>query len=323
MLFKSKYFFRSESNSLFIKFKETILGWNKGAYENDDYGNLQVINEYLGNEISKKLAVRINHGWAWKHESQLVYKNNYLPTFVWTSNAKDFAQRKGWNNFIDIGAPWLYFLVLAQENGWLQEFGHVSIDELWVYGSHATNPEHVDRTSLLNFFSSSVTEDKVTRVYILRDIEYDYLKNKNPDFFSKFKIITLGSRRDSIFAIAHYFQLMTLLRSTKKVVSNYPTTLLLYAHTLDCEIAFLEDNNFESALNFSIIKNDSSLESFLKRDFIQPSSLDGYVNEMLGKDSFRSREELSKLTQPYASKLFAVRVWNSLYSWFRTLMKQI
>jgi hypothetical protein len=316
------YFFTSESNSLFIKFKETLLGWSRGAYENDDYGNVQVLNEYLGLKISKRMALRINHGWAWKHESQVVYMNNYLPTLVWASKAKNLAARKGWKNFIDVGAPWLYFLYLAEEKGWLQEFGDPSIEELWVYGSHATNANNIDQVSLAKFFDSVPMERHDNLVFLLRDIEYNYLKRTSPDLFNKFKVLTLGPRRDSIFAIAHYFQLMILLRSTKKVVSNYPTTLLLYAHTLGCKISFLEDVNFKNALNFAISRNDLSLQDFLKKNFDNPKDLDDYVNEMLGKESFRSKEELSEMIKPYTSRSMPIRIWNSFSSWFCTLLKR-
>jgi hypothetical protein len=202
----------------------------------------------------------------------------------------------------------------------LQEHRYETIEELWVYGSHVTIADNVDGTSLINFINSAGSGGNVNRVYLLRDIEYAYLKNIDPALFIKFKILTLGPRRDSFFAVAHYLQLMTLLKSTRKVISNYPTTLLLYANTLSCEISFIEDSNFESALSFAISENDVPLQTFLKKGFIGQKDLDDYVNEILGVSSFRSREELRKLVSPYASRLMPIRVWNSFSSWFRTLL---
>ncbi len=320
---KIPYFLRSVSNSRFVKIRELIVGLGSGSYENDDYGNLQVINEYLGRQMNKPISTRIIHGWAWKYPGQIPYLNNYQHTLVWGKESRQYAYQKGWTNFVDVGAIWLYFLHIMNRNGWSRIKFNPTIDELWVLGAHSNTSDQFNIQQITDFLAEA-ENSKAERKAVLLTF-HDYNKAKLGRLIDGFSvpILTLGPRRFTNLANSHYMQLFYLLKSTKLVKTNYPTTLLLYAHTVGCEFSFIKDSSFLEALEFAKKTENLGLEHFLNCSFDTGEDLDAYIMSILGRESFRSVSEMGFLLKRQASYFFIIRFVYSFIQLTRLLLTKL
>jgi hypothetical protein len=322
-MLKIPYFLRSASNSRIVKIRELVEGLGSGAYENNDYGNLQVINEYLGRQLNKPISTRITHGWAWKYPGQTPYLNNFQHTLVWGEESRQYAHQKGWTNFVDVGAVWLYFLDIMTRNGWTGIEFTPTIDELWVLGAHSNTSTEMNTRQIAEFLAEAA-RSKVDRKVVLLTF-HDYEKAKLGKLLDgiPFPVLTLGPRRITNLANSHYMQLYFLLKNTRLVKTNYPTTLLLYAHTVGCELSFIKDNDFLEALDFAKITEDLGLEHFLSCTFDTDEDLDAYVMGRLGSQSFRSLSEMESLLKFQASNYLLVRLIYSVIQLIRVLLSKL
>jgi hypothetical protein len=292
---------RPESNfgrrSILGKILELAQTWIKGATENEDYGNAQILREYCSVNRNRKIRGRIQHGWIFYDESANYYKNDYARSFVWNSKAVDWSISKGYSRFVAIGAPWLYLLELLKRDGWETTVKPTSerfIEELWVFGNHGVTADTVQGKTFLNFllkFQESVAENKLLILYY-RD--FDYLKVNFPELTLNLPIVTVGQRTNSASSTAHLFRLWHLLSQTKKFVTEFPTTMSVYAMTLKCKTLFIEGEELDN-----VITKCENLSETLLVDLFQNKDLDlnlvsEFAYKSLGKDSLMNPVELSR-----------------------------
>ncbi len=292
---------RPESNfgrrSILGKFFELTQTWIKGATENEDYGNVQILREYCSVHSDKALRGRIQHGWVFYDESANYYKNDYARSYVWNSTAVNWAKSKGYSKFVAIGAPWLYLLELLKRDGWesaLKPASERFIKELWVFGNHGVTADTVQGENFLTFlfqFRESAAKNKLLVLYY-RD--FDYLQENFPELTLDLPIVTIGQRTNSASSTAHLFRLWHLLSQTEKFITEFPTTMSAYAMTLKCKTHFIESED----LNDIIIRCENLGEKLLV-DIFQNKSLDldlvtEYAFNSLGKGSLMDPMELSR-----------------------------
>jgi len=293
---------RPESNlghhSKLGKFLELIRTNSIGATENRDYGNSGILAEYCGVSISSRFRGRLQHGWAPYFTSESYYLNNYSRTFVWTKKSSDAAKHLGWHNFYDIGAPWLYLQKLLERDGWetlhTPKQSGVSDKELWVYGNHLDLDNGEAPHELINFILSAKA-DPNPKTILLHYRDFDALRFHDPKVIAGINVLTLGQRTNSISAQSHLFRLYDLLGRHKKLVIDWPSTLLLYAITMGCEIEFMKNSNLKTAIYLAKKTNDLELEAILSQGFHSAGSLENYALTKLGKSSIKSPTELSEI----------------------------
>ena len=140
---------------------------------------MQILNEYLGRKINKPISTRITHGWAWKSPGKTPYKNNFLNTLVWGEESKNYALEKGWRNFKDIGAIWLYFLHNMNRNGWAEIDFNPTIGELWVLGKHSNTSKMASGTDISDFLKRAESSKTCNKAVLLSFHDYNFAKSKN------------------------------------------------------------------------------------------------------------------------------------------------
>jgi len=293
---------RPESNlghhSKLGKFLELIRTTSIGATENQDYGNTAILAEYCGVPITSWFQGRLQHGWAPYLASESYYLNNYSRTIVWTKKSSDVAKAHGWSNFYDIGAPWLYLQKLMERDGWETSHNpnhsYTSFGELWVYGNHSDLGEGDIPFGLENFILLAKANPN-PKTILLQYRDYDALKCHNPDSLCGINVVTLGQRTNSVSAQSHLFRLFDLLRAHKKIVIDWPSTLLLYAITMGCEIEFLKTENLQIAVKAARTVGDIELEAILLRSHHSCGTLQNYAMAKLGQESMKSPNDLRQL----------------------------
>ena len=282
-----------------IKIVDLLEGIIKGTNENSDYGNLYILNEYAGVPFGTKVIGRIQHGWAVGFKSGTAYANNFMNSYVWNSATEAWAVAKGWKNMRAIGSSWLYLLAILERDGWvgkeLQLSDNRSVDQLWVYGLHSMSiDDGIDR-DLIEFLEKVRATGKGNIAVLLSYTDFDGLARETFERFSDIQIITLGHRRNLSSANSHLYRLFDLLRNTKELHIDFPSTLLLYAITMNCKILWIKNASFALAQELAATVNNTVLIEMLNLEQIDSSEYIQFALDSLGKDSFKSPEELRKL----------------------------
>jgi hypothetical protein len=105
----------------------------------------------------------------------------------------------------------------------------------------------------------------------------------------------VGNRRHSATANSHLFNIYSLLTNTSRVVIDAPTTLMLYAGSVGCEVVWHKNNSFRDAYKIVEIQSDLELLNLMAPEVIDHNSLKDYSDKMLGQESLKSPEELRNL----------------------------
>jgi hypothetical protein len=271
----------------------------KGTNENIDYGNLYILNEYAGVPFGTKIVGRIQHGWAVGFRSGTAYANNFMDSYVWSENSEAWGISKGWKNMKAIGAPWLYLLEILERDGWLGKNLELtesrSIDQLWVYGLHSMSIDDGIERNLVEFLESARSAGKGNIAVLLSYTDFDVLSKATFDRFSDLQIITLGHRRNLSSANSHLYRLFDLLGNAKEVHLDFPSTLLLYAMTLNCEVYWIRNSSFTLAEKFAIEAENSILIELLGLEKINPYKYKQFAFDCLGKTSLKSPQDLRSI----------------------------
>lgn len=281
---------------MFTKIIETIRTFFAGALENYDYGNIYILNEYAGVKRGWKILGRLQHGWSPNdYVSSTYYLNNYSDTYAWASRSEVWASSKGWKNFISIGAPWLYFLEIMSGQGWessnLRSIDK-SISELWVYSYHSNFRGQWSKDVLESFLDSALASESPNKVVLLYYLDYlDFLELENSKY-SGLKIVTLGERRKTASADVHIFRLFDLLSHTRKVFLETPSTIMLYALSLGCEVSWLRTEIYERELSVLVQAENFELVRLMESACVRPELNLDYTLKELGHERMKSKEEL-------------------------------
>ena len=281
------------------KIVDLLEGIIKSTNENIDYGNLYILNEYAGVPFGTKVIGRIQHGWAVGFKSGTAYANNFMNSYVWNSATEAWAVAKGWKNMRAIGSSWLYLLAILERDGWvskeLQLSDNRSVDQLWVYGLHSMSIEDGIDRDLIEFLEKVRATGKGNMAVLLSYTDFDVLSKETFERFSDLQIITLGHRRNLSSANSHLYRLFDLLRNIKELHLDFPSTLLLYAITMNCKILWIKNASFALAQELAVTVNNPVLIEMLNLEQIGSSEYLQFALDSLGKGSFKSPEELREL----------------------------
>jgi hypothetical protein len=285
-----------------------------GAAENNDFGNLGILNSYAGNKKKKRIMGRLMHGWAYEEPITMTYyKNNFFKTFVWTSKAQSVADKLMWKNFIAIGAPWLYLTSQIEKNGWpVSSEMKIPGSELWIFANHANLPDVIQKEALLEFLSAAISSDSSNRIVLLSHFDFIYFQSFLKDEFKDLKVITLGERRFTLQAESHLYNLFQLICRAQIVVLDCPTTALLYAGHLECKIRWFKGLHFLAIQEQLKTYQNDKLVEYMKMESLEGPSFKNYCLEQLGVESQKSCEELRNIFG-----------WNSRLGFFRNHSKYL
>jgi hypothetical protein len=278
---------------------QTAYGLIWKVVENSDYGNQYILNEYASVRKGLIIPGRLQHGWEPLTQSNTYYPNNNIQTYVWSEAAGQWARNQGWGNFHSIGAPWLYLLANLENMGFdenqLLDSKKNNISELWVFGFHTVSPANSISPSLVEFIQAAIKSGGQSKVILLSWFDFLEIKKYAPDFMHKIKIVTLGERRNSSSADAHLYQVFHLLSKTELVITDYPTTLILYALTLGCEVSWFKNSSYEIAREKATIVNNTSLLNILDSNRLVPKNHILFANENLGLACMLTPTELKEI----------------------------
>ena len=148
---------------------------------------------------------------------------------------------------------------------------------------------------LIHFLESARTTGKGNIAVLLSYTDFDGLSKATFDRFSDLQIFTLGHRRNLSSANSHLYRLFDLLSNTKELHIDFPSTLLLYAITMNCKVIWIENTSFALAQEFAVTVNNTVLVEMLDLKQIDSSEYMQFALDSLGKNSFKSPEELREL----------------------------
>jgi hypothetical protein len=268
--------------------------------ENEIYGNRKILCEYANVDSDSLVFGRIQHGWVSFNLERTLIKNDLVDTYVWSKKSKNFCTQMGLKRVDSIGSTWLYFLEITKRLGWSINQNNDSerkIDELWIYGAHATTtPEGDSDQELDNFLKAANNSLAKNKVVLLYYIDYFFVSKYVHFTYPELRIFTaLGGRIHTSSAESHLYNLFWILNNSKKVILDVPTTALLYAITLNCDVAWHKNKNYNYAIDESIKRKDSNLTALLSVDGFIGQDVKTIVHEELGSESMRTPEQLRSL----------------------------
>jgi hypothetical protein len=285
------------STSLLGKLYQNLKALGFGSPENRVYGNSSILSLYAG-LTDKSIRGRYQHGWPAHSKNDLYYKNNYLPTFVWSEEAEFEAKKKGWNNFFSIGSPWIYMLEILDKDGWktnYQEFEHKKISTLWVYGRHSLEVNLNGNKELVGFLRYVNAEARPGDLCLLYFEDFDSLSITELAKFEKLEIVTLGQRSSSFISEAHLVRIYHILRTVSIVKLDHPSTLALYALTLGVKVSWIQNSTWREASNRATDLGLFDLIDFMNSTPNESLDFVNYAYRKLGSSSIKSRKELREL----------------------------
>ncbi|CAN2171034.1 hypothetical protein MCEMRE249_00038 [Candidatus Nanopelagicaceae bacterium] len=268
-----------------------------GSPENEVYGNSAVLNHFAGVN-GKRLQGRFQHGWPAHTPNGLYYKNDFLFTYVWRLSTEQAAHRMGWNNFRAIGAPWLYLLKILEADGW-----NISNQEpkdsrgalLWVYGKHSLEVSNTDNSRLMHFLAEANANSSYGDICLLYFEDFDSLSNHDFSHFPNLQIVTLGQRSSSFISDSHLTRLFHILKATRELRIDHPSTLVLYALTLDVRINWVRNSQWEEAVALAWKLEMNDLVDLMTATPDTSCLFRSFAFEHLGEESLKSREDLKNI----------------------------
>ncbi len=304
------------------KARETLKATWSGGIENRDYGHLHILNEYANVVFDRQIMGRLQHGWFGLVKEEHYYKNNLLPTFVWTNTAENSARNSGWNNFHAIGAPWLYLLKNLENWGINSTtFPHQQrmIDELWVFSLHSTSMKNdygVDESDIEEFIKRAIDSKANNKIVLLTEFDFYKFKQLRMTIPERLTVMSFGPRTGNNSSFSHLHKVFFLLTNTKKIMVDYMTVLIFYGLTVGCEVSWVKNRAYDLTLNEILRENQLELFEMMSTDTLKPSSHMKFALTTLGSDALRTPSELRSLLRWNSKK-------NSLVSRFGTYLKNL
>lgn len=285
------------STGFYEKIWENLAAIWVGSPENQVYGNSIILNHFA-NVSNNPIRGRLQHGWPAHSSNGLYYMNDFLPTLVWTSEAREAALQKGWSNYQSIGAPWLYLLQILEGDGWDVSSSSQSrnkTESLWVYGRHALETSTSNKERLIDFLSDANQKANQGDYCLLYFEDFDILSQIERLDFARLRIVTLGQRSSSFISDSHLVRIFHLLRSVGKIRIDHPSTLLLYALTLGVEVEWIKNSAWEEAVTRADELGLTDLTNLMNTKDSDSSSYRSFAFCQLGIESVKTREELREI----------------------------
>ncbi len=268
-----------------------------GSPENRVYGNLAILNHFAG-VSNKQIRGRLQHGWPAHSPHDLYYKNDLLPTYVWSEESENAAMNLGWRNFTSIGAPWLYLLQILERDGWQispNEKSSQPGNSLWVYGRHVIGTQSSVSEDLFHFLEKANLEAAPGDFCLLYFEDFDSLSFAEKSQFENLRIVTLGQRSSSFISDSHLVRLFHILKSVSQVRIDHPSSLVLYALSLDIRISWMQNSNWQKAVDVARETNNNNLEKLLLSSTNNSLQYKSYALMKLGSTSLKSEAELRRI----------------------------
>jgi hypothetical protein len=280
---------------------ETVKATWSGGVENRDYGHLHILNEYAKVAFDRPIMGRLQHGWFGLVKEEHYYKNNLLPTFVWTNTAEKAARNSGWDNFYAIGAPWLYLLKNLDTWGINSSaFSHNRrmIDELWVFSLHSTSMKNdygVDENDIKEFINRAIDSNAKNKIVLLTEFDFYKFKQLRMTVPEGLTVISFGPRTGSNSSFSHLHKVFLLLTNTKKIMVDYVTVLIFYGLTVGCEVSWVKNRAYDLTLSEVLRENQLELLEMMSADTLKSSSHLEFALTTLGSDALKTPSELRSL----------------------------
>lgn len=256
------------------------------------------MNEYTEVPFNTNFIGRLQHGWVVAKESGMFFSNDVVSTYVWSKHSETWARRHGWTNTVAIGAPWLYLITILEKQGWNRQKTVAnedrSIDELWVYGLHSSLMEDGKERGLREFLIAASESSAKRKLVLLSSTDMIKMQTLNLADFAGLEIATLGDRRNTSSSSSHLHRIFHLLAQVKILVTDYPTTLLLYAATFGCDIRWFKNSTFDLGLETAKNTNNQELLKIMQCEAIFALDIKEFALSNLGADCVQTKEELRR-----------------------------
>jgi hypothetical protein len=268
-----------------------------GSPENVVYGNSAVLSHFAGVN-HRRVPGRLQHGWPAHARDGLYYKNDFLFTYVWRASTERAANQRGWSNFRAIGAPWLYLLKILEADGWDISTRNPDDNQgnvLWVYGRHSLEVSHGANSRLIHFLKEANSNSSGRDICLLYFEDFDSLSTRDFSTFPNLEIVTLGQRSSSFVSDSHLVRLFHLLRECREIRIDHPSTLVLYALTLDVRVNWIRNSSWEEALNVAQELELGELVDLMNSLPSAANHFKSFAFNHLGAESLKNRDELKEI----------------------------
>ena len=268
-----------------------------GSPENVVYGNSAVLSHFAGVN-HRRVPGRLQHGWPAHASDGLYYKNDFLITYVWRASTEQAANQRGWGNFRAIGAPWLYLLKILESDGWDISKPNLDVNRgyvLWVYGRHSLEVSHDASSRLIHFLKEANSNSSSMDICLLYFKDFDSLSAGDLSMFPNLEIVTLGQRSSSFVSDSHLVRLFHLLRESREIRIDHPSTLVLYALTLDVRVNWIRNSSWEEALGVAQKLELEDLVDLMNSSPNDSNLFKSFAFNHLGVESLKNRDELKEI----------------------------
>jgi hypothetical protein len=119
---------------------------------------------------------------------------------------------------------------------------------LWVYGRHSLEVSHADNSRLILFLTEANANSSGKDVCLLYFVDFYSLSARDFALFPNLEIVTFGQRSSSCVSDSHLVRLFQLLRASREIRIDHPSTLVLYALTLDVNISWIRNSSWSESL---------------------------------------------------------------------------
>ncbi len=268
-----------------------------GSPENLVYGNSAVLSHFAGVNHGR-IPGRLQHGWPAHAHDGLYYKNDFLLTYVWRASTEQAARERGWKNFRAIGAPWLYLLKILEADGW--DISGRNPDDnrgsvLWVYGRHSLEVSQVGNSRLILFLTEANANSDGKDICLLYFEDFDSLSPHDFAAFPNLEIVTLGQRSSSFVSDSHLVRIFHLLRASREIRIDHPSTLVLYALTMDVTISWIRNSSWVESLEVAQQLGLDDLVDLMNSSPSTSKLFRSFAFDHLGEESLKNRDELKKI----------------------------
>jgi hypothetical protein len=268
----------------------------QGNANNEDFGHMSILREYSGVPHRTKNLGRLQHGWILFPKLEF-WPNGIFRTYVWTKKLELQATEKGWQDFKAIGSPWIYLQKIRVRNGWdqMDDLVPKTIQELWVFGGHSIGISARSDEDLIFFLNAASASPKKSKLVLLYETDFrNYLRLKE-NLEIDLLVITMGPRQNSVFSDVYLLELYELLLSVESIVTEWPSTLVLYSLSLGVNVVWLQGPSLIEARKLCGQYGDENTIKLISADRLDGTENKNLALFELGIESILTPDELTRV----------------------------
>jgi hypothetical protein len=170
-----------------------------------------------------------------------------------------------------------------------------TIQELWVFGGHSIGISARSDEDLIFFLNAASASPKKSKLVLLYETDFrNYLRLKE-NLEIDLLVITMGPRQNSVFSDVYLLELYELLLSVESIVTEWPSTLVLYSLSLGVNVVWLQGPSLIEARKLCGQYGDENTIKLISADRLDGTENKNLALFELGIESILTPDELTSV----------------------------